>query len=182
MNTADIPPPLDPDAQWPAGLSIRARSPADAVGIAALHNMPGFRHGTLRTPYHSVEDIRKGIDSQPAGSVALIALIDGTVVGDIGLTRHAGRRAHAGSIGMGVHDGFKGRGIARALIGEILVIADNWLNLRRLELTVYVDNDRAIRLYERNGFVREGTLRAFAFRDGAYVDAFSMARFSPHGA
>lgn len=66
--------------------------------------------------------------------------------------------------------------IARALLGEILAIADRWLNLKRVELTVYTDNDRAIRLYERNGFVKEGHLRCFGFRDGEYVDAYTMAR------
>jgi len=179
MNATDTPPPLDPDARWPQGLSIRARTPADASGIAVLHNMPGYRYGTLRTPYHSVEDIRKGIENPPSNAMALVALIDGNVVGDVGLTRYAGRRAHAGSIGMGVHDAFRGQGIARALIGEILMIADRWLNLQRLELTVYIDNDRAIRLYERNGFATEGHFKHFAFRDGAYVDALTMARFKP---
>ena len=55
-------------------------------------------------------------------------------------------------------------------------LADNWLGLRRLELTVFVDNDTAIRLYERSGFVREGVLRAYAFRDGRFVDVLAMAR------
>ena len=48
MPECEIPSPLDPDARWPEGLCIRARAPADAPGITALHNMAGFRHGTLR--------------------------------------------------------------------------------------------------------------------------------------
>jgi putative acetyltransferase len=55
-------------------------------------------------------------------------------------------------------------------------LADNWLNLRRLELEVYTDNEPAIRLYERFGFEREGTLRQHAFRAGRYVDSYLMAR------
>jgi L-amino acid N-acyltransferase YncA len=34
----------------------------------------------------------------------------------------------------------------------------------------------AIALYEKHGFRREGLLERFAYRDGAYVDAFTMAR------
>jgi putative acetyltransferase len=34
-------------------------------------------------------------------------------------------------------------------------------------------------LYRRHGFVVEGTHRAYALRDGAYVDALSMARLHP---
>ena len=45
-----------------------------------------------------------------------------------------------------------------------------------MELTVFVDNARAIALYERFGFEREGLMRDYAFRDGAFVDALAMAR------
>ncbi len=40
----------------------------------------------------------------------------------------------------------------------VLDIADNWLNLTRLELTVFADNERAVRLYTRTGFEVEGSL------------------------
>ena len=77
---------------------------------------------------------------------------------------------------MSVHDDFQGRGIGSALLGSLIDTADKWLNLRRLELAVYVDNEPAIRLYKRFGFVIEGTRRAVAFRDGAFVDDYAMAR------
>ncbi len=54
--------------------------------------------------------------------------------------------------------------------------AERWLNLSRLELIVFTDNTPAIKLYKRAGFRVEGTLRKFAFRDGEYVDAHTMAR------
>ncbi|MCC2610401.1 GNAT family N-acetyltransferase [Neorhizobium petrolearium] len=177
MSEFDTPPPLDPDARWPTGLSIRARTPDDAPAIATLINLPGYRYGTLRIPHHTPDEVRKNIENQSSNSFELIAEFEGRIVGICGLSRFPNpRRAHAGSIGMGVHDAYQGRGIARALLGEILAIADRWLNLKRVELTVYTDNDRAIRLYERNGFVKEGHLRCFGFRDGEYVDAYTMAR------
>ncbi|CDN48340.1 GNAT family N-acetyltransferase [Neorhizobium galegae] len=176
MTEFDIPPPLDPDARWPEGLSIRARTPADAPAIAALHNMPGYRFGTLRTPHHSPEQIRKSIENQSANFISLVAVLKDRIVGDVGMTRYANRRGHAGSIGMGVHDAYIGRGIGRALIGEILAIADRWLDLKRVELTVYTDNEPALALYRQFGFEVEGHFKQFAFREGRYVDAYSMAR------
>jgi putative acetyltransferase len=43
-------------------------------------------------------------------------------------------------------------------------------------LHVYVDNAPAIALYEKFGFEIEGTHRRFAFRNGEYVNSYSMAR------
>jgi putative acetyltransferase len=89
-------------------------------------------------------------------------------------TRH--RRSHAAGLGMAVHDAYAGRGAGTALMQALVDLADRWWNIKRLELDVYVDNDRAIALYERFGFEREGVLRAYAWRDGAYVDTIAMAR------
>ncbi len=58
----------------------------------------------------------------------------------------------------------------------VVDLADKWLNLVRLELDVYTDNEPALRLYKKFGFVIEGTLAHFAFRDGRYVDGYMMAR------
>jgi RimJ/RimL family protein N-acetyltransferase len=51
-----------------------------------------------------------------------------------------------------------------------------WLNLTQLELEVYTDNEPAIQLYKKFGFTIESTLAQFAFRDGQYVDSYTMAR------
>lgn len=161
---------------WPESLTIRARSLADAAAIADLHNLQGYRWGTMRLPYHSVEEIRRGIEQQSVDARYLVAVFDGLVVGDIGLLPAKGRRAHVATLGMGVHDDFTRRGIGRALLGETIGIAEDWLNLRRLELTVYADNSAAIALYESFGFTVEGRMANYAFRGGTYVEALAMAR------
>jgi len=85
------------------------------------------------------------------------------------------RRRHVGEIGMAVRDDWQGKGVGTALMQATVDLADRWLNLTRLELEVYTDNEPAIRLYNKFGFVMEGTLTHFAFRDGEYVDAHVMA-------
>ena len=95
-----------------------------------------------------------------------------------GLDRYTGRRAHAAGLGIGVHDDWTGRGIGRALMAELVDYGERWLGLRRIELTVHTDNARAIALYRRFNFAVEGTLRGHSLRDGAYVDAYAMARLT----
>jgi putative acetyltransferase len=158
-------------------ITVRAREPRDLEAITEIFNCPGVVAGTLQLPYHSVEDRRGWFAQRPPGAHSLVAEIDGRVVGQLGLHPATNpRRRHSASIGMGVHDAFQGRGVGSALMAAMLELADRWLDLRRIELTVYADNAAAVHLYEKFGFVIEGTLRAYAFRDGAYVDAYTMAR------
>ena len=162
--------------QWPEGLVIRAARVEDAAEMTALANLPGFRAGTLRMPYSRVEKTRQWLEGHDDNTCNLMAVLNGTIVGNAGLVRHSGRRNHSGNIGIGVHDDFVGRGIGRALLGELIDVADNWLGLARLELNVFTDNAVAIRLYESLGFQREGVFVGYALRDGVYVDSIAMAR------
>ena len=49
----------------------------------------------------------------------------------------------------------------------MLDLADNWLNLTRIEPSVYTDNAAAVVLYEKFGFEIEGTHRRYAFRNAS---------------
>ena len=155
---------------------IRAREPADMADITELLNQPRAIWGTLQLPFVSLEARLKRAAGGSQGDLHLVAVIDRKAIGSASLNRFENRRAHAGSIGMAVHDAYAGRGAGSALMAAVIGQADNWLNLRRLELNVWSDNTRAIRLYERFGFEREGVFRNYAWRDGAYADSIAMAR------
>jgi putative acetyltransferase len=156
---------------------IRSVEPEDWPDIADLFDQPAVIAGTLQLPFGSHDARRKRLETPPPpGFFRFGAVIDGKVIGMAGLTRLENRRAHVGTLFMAVHDAFQGRGAGAALMQALTDLADRWLNLGRIELTVYADNARAIGLYERFGFVREGLHKDFAFRDGAFVDALAMAR------
>jgi L-phenylalanine/L-methionine N-acetyltransferase len=159
----------------PSDIVIRAMEPADLPDITEAWNQPRAYAGTLQLPYTSLE-ARQARYAAHAGSTRLVAVIEGKAIGMIFLSREENRRAHVGSIGMAVHDAYAGRGAGSALMAAVVDLADNWLQLKRLELSVYADNARAIALYERFGFEREGLSRAYAWRDGAFVDSLAMAR------
>ena len=158
-------------------LVIRHSEPSDAEALHRVFTSPRAVWGTLQLPYSSVEVYRKRIAERPEGMYQLVALADGELAGAAGLHTVANMRLrHTASIGMAVRDDWQGKGVGSALMREILSLADNWLNLKRVELEVYTDNPAAIALYTKFGFEHEGTKRAFAFRDGQYVDAHMMAR------
>ena len=155
---------------------IRAREPGDMADITELLNQPRAIWGTLQLPFVSLDARQRRAAAGSASDLHLVAVIDGKAIGSASLNRFENRRAHAGSIGMAVHDAYAGRGAGSALMEAIVGQADNWLNLTRLELNVWSDNTRAIALYERFGFEREGVFRNYAWRDGAYADSVAMAR------
>jgi putative acetyltransferase len=160
----------------PDDILIRAMEPADLPDLTEACNQPGAYGGTLQLPYTSLDARQKRFAATPANLTRLVAVIDGKVIGALGLERYETRRSHAAQFGIAVHDGYAGRGAGTALIAAMIDLADNWLNVRRLELSVYADNARAIALYERFGFEREGLHRAYSWRNGAFVDSISMAR------
>lgn len=154
---------------------IRAYEPEDVPAATALFNQRSFAADTLQIPYGSVAERQDSYSSSPTLRM-LVAEIDGKIVGHASLNLYTRRRSHVGSIGVGVDESFRGRGVGTAFMVALLDLADNWYNLRRVELQVYIDNAPAIHLYQKFGFTIEGTHRAFAYRDGAYVDALTMAR------
>lgn len=159
-------------------IEIRRAEPSDYKAVCELHAQPQAQRGTLQLPFPSEEKWKERLAKHGDSDYGLVACVDGRVVGMVYL--HAGpwspRRAHVGLLGMAVHDAWAGKGIGTALMKAAIDLADNWLNLSRLELSVYTDNEPALRLYKKLGFEIEGTHRKYAFRDGAYVDAHTMAR------
>lgn len=161
-----------------ANIIIRAFEMPDWKDVAELFLAPNCQWGTLQMPYQSRDAIRQKLEMPPPNLHRLVAVEPerGKVVGMLGLNCGQHRRAHSGNIGMFVHDDYQDQGIGSKLMDAAIDLADNWLSLTRLELTVYIDNPRAIHLYEKYGFAKEGTLQRYALRDGEYVDAYTMAR------
>jgi len=65
---------------------------------------------------------------------------------------------HVGRLGMGILPAYRGQGLGRRLLREVLsrMFARGLL---RVELEVFASNLPAIKLYEREGFVTEGRKR-----------------------
>ncbi len=159
-------------------ITVRHREPGDYEAMQRIFAGLKARSGTLQMPFTSAEHWRKRLAEPPEGVYSLVACVDHEVIGHLGLYTypHQPRRRHVGQLGMAVQDDYQGKGVGTVLMEAAIDLADNWLNLTRLELEVFVDNDSGMRLYEKFGFTIEGTMTDFAFRDGQYVDTHIMAR------
>ncbi|MFM5714584.1 GNAT family N-acetyltransferase [Aeromonas allosaccharophila] len=156
-------------------ITIRHAEPADAAALQDLYAMPNAQAGTLQLPFPTLGLWQQRLEQ--SGVVALVAEVDGLLVGQLSLLVEPNpRRKHVAGIGMGVRDDWAGKGVGSALMAAAMDLAVNWLNLHRIELTVYADNAAALALYRKFGFVEEGRARDYAFRQGRYVDALYMAR------
>lgn len=69
----------------------------------------------------------------------------------------------------------RGRGVGREAVSLLCRYGFHTLGLNRIQLTVYADNLRARRCYERCGFVTEGVQRQARWLDGRFTDAMMMA-------
>jgi len=116
------------------------------------------------------------------GSPHFVALSSRRVVGwcDV-LPTHGEARAHVGTLGMGLLREARGFGIGTALMKA--AVERSWARgLSRIELTVRADNLAAKALYEKMGFVVEGTNRRAFCVDGEFFDTIFMALLHDHEA
>jgi len=165
-------------------LTIRRATVKDAGAYARIMGDPSVYGQLMQLPYAD-EDAWRGrlAESTQAGKtdLLLVAERDGEVLGSAGLhpVGAALRRRHVMVLGISVAVDAQRQGVGAALMQAMCDYADRWAQVLRIELTVYADNAAAIALYRKFGFQVEGTHRAYALRDGAYVDALAMARLHP---
>jgi L-phenylalanine/L-methionine N-acetyltransferase len=159
-----------------AEVTIRPVRAADADAIHELRIRPAVAEMITSYPSEREDHARGYVAKWGANDHVFVAECDGRVVAMAGLHVRDGKARHSAWLGIAVHDEFHGRGIGRALCDRLLEIADKWLGLVRVDLTVLPYNTRAVALYEKLGFVLEGTQRKATYFDGKYHDLHFMAR------
>ena len=167
--------------------SIRVASPADAAAVVEFlrelraERLPTlFRHDSTPTVEEETEFLRRICES--ANSIFLLALDRDSVVGNLELVGalHFQVR-HVGRLGMSVLSEWRGRGVGTSLIRTAIDWAST-AGIRRIELEVVENNPRALRLYERMGFVQECRRREAFLLGELYLDVIQMSRAVPANA
>lgn len=110
-------------------------------------------------------------------SAIFIAEFEEHIIGSCALHLNKSRRiSHRADLGISLLKDFWGNGIATRLAETVIDYA-KIIELKKLELTVRVDNERGIKLYKKLGFDIEGTIRSYFYIDNNYYDAFIMGIF-----
>lgn len=132
--------------------------------LAAIGEPP-----TLEDEYDWWHDRR----SDPDSILWAIETSDGHLVGTTELRLTL--RAERAELGIAIHDKTQwGKGLGTEAARLVVDYAFEELDLNRVELTTDEENARAIRCYEKVGFVREGLLRRHRPLDGDFSNTVVM--------
>ena len=149
-------------------VALREWQPADADALVA-----GIDEEVLRWIPEIPRPYRRKHAEQflaaPPDDVSRAVLVDGDVVGSIGMRRMYG---HGGHLGYWCALRARNRGVMTSALTQFCALALDELGLKRLELVADPDNVASLRLAERVGFQREGLLRSLVEHpDGRRRDA-----------
>jgi RimJ/RimL family protein N-acetyltransferase len=139
------------------------------LGDETLSQLPPLNEGLVRRWCEYADDER---------SIQAVASVRGAggerIVGRAVLTAGGGPTAnHRAEFGVLVHDDFQDLGLGTELTG-LMVEQAREAGLIKVYLEVYPDNERAIHVYEKLGFRREGVIRSHYLFDGELKDVVYM--------
>lgn len=162
-------------------LLLRQAVPDDAARIIAyLNEVAGesdnlmFGRGEFTITLEQEKELLQQT-LQSTRDLFLVAEMDGQIVGT--LTFFCGKRnrnRHVGEFGMNVMRAYWGKGIGKSMLQHLIKWAKESGEVRKINLRVRSDNERAIRLYNGLGFVEEGVLRREICIAGQFYDTVAM--------
>jgi RimJ/RimL family protein N-acetyltransferase len=133
----------------------------------------------METADEAAAFIERQNESHDAYAFGIRRIEDDALVGTVGLydIEWANRTAWIG-VGIGARENW-GKGYGGEAMRLVIGYAFDELNLHRLQLTAIDYNPRALAMYEKLGFAREGAYREFIERDGARHDLLLYGLLRP---
>jgi L-phenylalanine/L-methionine N-acetyltransferase len=112
-----------------------------------------------------------------AKNIIYIFNADGNDVGMFKLIRQEHRDSHKAYLGgLAIHPSFAGKGYGLQMMNEIIELGKS-MGILRMDLSVAIFNDKAIALYQKVGFTKEGVMKKFTHlkSEGRFIDEQLMS-------
>jgi len=160
---------------------LRPMTPADYPRMLEFKNDVEFEllgGGPPPRP-HTLAGITEFFDNlaKDRAEVNFAIEADGKLIGDCAL-HSFDQRSGTAELGIGIGDrAYWGRGYGREAVALLVDWGFRLHNLRKIWLTVYASNERAVRSYQAAGFAEEGRQREHVWSAGGYEDLVYMAVF-----
>jgi RimJ/RimL family protein N-acetyltransferase len=157
--------------------AVRQIQLADAASFRqCLDSVARERRYLAQAEALPLERVQEFIKQSVEGNAAqFVAVVNGDVVGWCDVFPHwVYALRHVGSLGMGVHAGYRGRGIGERLLRSTIAHALH-NGIFRITLEARADNAAAIRLYEKVGFQHEARIPCALRFDGVFYEGVQMA-------
>ncbi|MCW83444.1 spermidine N1-acetyltransferase [Listeria monocytogenes] len=159
-------------------LKLRPLKREDLKFVHRLNNDAKIMSYWFEEPYEAFVELQELYDKHihDQSERRFILELDGQMVGLVELMEidYIHRRAEFQII---IDPKFQGHGYAVSATKLAMKYAFHVLNMHKLYLVVDKVNEKAIHVYEKVGFIREGELIDEFFVDGTYHDAIRMCIF-----
>ena len=108
--------------------------------------------------------------------VSLLAEYNNKIVGATGINLSEGREGHVGNLGTMIRQGYRGIGLGKCLMSEILKLAKKELKPKPkiIRLSVFPTNKPAIALYKKFGFRKVARIPEQIQYKGKLIDEIIM--------
>ncbi len=163
---------------------LRTPVSSDAAEVLSFRrDIAGETKYLIRYPYeieNSVEKEGEIINNyRKAEHLGMIAIFDGNKVIGLSSINPIGlsfKTRHRACMELAVRKAYWNLGLGSHLLEQAVTMAENF-GYERLELSVFADNARALRLYKKKGFIDCGQIpQAFKTMDGYYHDEILMTK------
>lgn len=156
---------------------IRPLEPDDRTDYFALLTHPKIVNHLRELPSMEMGELDKWMAQESEFLHRLVAEQNGRIIGYAQLTHnHRIRLLHSGVLKLMVHPDYWRLGIGTALLEAVLNIADNWLNLTRLQINIFTNNKAGLSIFKKFGFASEGVRKKVVFGNGRFQDDHVMVR------
>lgn len=123
----------------------------------------------IKMSYEDEKEHIKKVKSSETSNY-FVVMKNNKIIGCIGFNGNTARKMkHYGTIGISVLKEYWGRGIATALLEKLISWAKE-KGIKKINLDVFENNERAIKLYEKFGFKLEGCIEDGIFDGENYIN------------